>query len=394
MNWEKALTTAWQDILKKNYHPNTEITHFEKRIRVMVRQLDNQRYHFGKWKAILINKKDGGKRPILKPILLSDKIVLKAIAEYISMQLKLEFNRVSDYSFAYQKGKNVRDALLTMKDRYSQGKIIIKLDIKKFFNNIDKDFVCEILTEKLPDSKYLIELVKESLNPQIDFTEIGSSSLTEFDRNGLPQGNPVSSVLSNLYLYDFDMKMKNEGHMMIRYADDMVFLVNTIDEAYNLTETIAEYLTSTRNLELHPLSAEAGAKSSIFDNLKKRKLTFLGATFNGEKLLPTKECIHALSNKVKSICRKNTPHNQKITSIRTSIAQWCGYYAFTDISDKKLASISLRLSNEMQRTGILAKVDLVKKMRTTRQRQRNKGIYSIFPKQKFGSDYHWLQIYP
>ncbi|MCM1223177.1 MAG: reverse transcriptase/maturase family protein [Lachnospiraceae bacterium] len=360
-------------------------------MKVLIRSLNRKTYSFDTWTVRLQEKEDGSKRPILVPPL-TDRIVLKAIAKYVSELFKPEFKEVSDRSFAYQKGRSVRDALIQLKRRYSKGKVILKLDIQKFFNNIDRDLVCSLLEKKIDKSDYILTLIRESLSPRIDFTEIGDeASITDFDRNGIPQGNPVSPILSNLYLYDFDVKMKKENHTMIRYADDMVFVLDSVEEARKLASDISEYLMSSRRLTFHPIESIPDAKSCILSDLKKTRLTFLGVEFDGEKLLPTSSRIDGLMIKVSSILREKQQVGEKLKQLNTALSQWCGYYAFMDITDCKLKNLSSKIIQKAKHSGITitAHIDLVETMHSARKRQRSK----IFPRPKIKGDISWLLSY-
>ena len=93
LNWLKLLHRAWKDYSKKNNHEyvSSYVTSFSKtykaRLAVIERHLKRRDYNFGKWRATLIPKKDGGNRPLIIPISTNDKLVLKAVSDYLSDSL-------------------------------------------------------------------------------------------------------------------------------------------------------------------------------------------------------------------------------------------------------------------------------------------------------------------
>ena len=146
MNWHKYLYEAWRDFYEKKKNNGEEsVPHlysfaqnYKTRIAVVERHLRRKDYCFGKWKAILIPKKDGSDRPLIIPNSISDKLVLKAISGYLSSTWFYLFNSVSSISYAYQKGRSTRDALIQLKKIHNPKNILLKIDIKHFFDEIDK----------------------------------------------------------------------------------------------------------------------------------------------------------------------------------------------------------------------------------------------------------------
>ena len=156
----------------------------------------NAHYH-----AKTMNKSDGGKRvlSIPDPIL---KHVQKRINEVI-----LSCMPVSVYAKAYNPG----DSPLRNAAPHLQHRIVIKLDIRQFFDHVTYPIVKEKVFKK--------ELFSES-------NRILLSILCMYDES-LPQGAPTSPAVSNILLYDFDNRMgewcRQRSIVYTRYCDDMTF---------------------------------------------------------------------------------------------------------------------------------------------------------------------------
>ena len=397
MNWKLEIKQAFKAILSKSnsrHRSQNNLSNYDrKRLNILVKRLNNEDYQFSEWKPSSQPKKDGGQRIIIIPPFY-DRIVLRTLASYISKRLKPSFAKVDNISFAYQKGKGVREALIQLKNLYASVDVILKVDIRKFFDNIDKEIVAALLNDYNIHG-FVRSLIDQSLSPKLKINDFYDDALTQID-NGIPQGNAISAVLSNLMLLELDMQSKNNGFKMVRYADDMVFICKDIDEAYSILSWVKNYLKSQRNLEIHSLSFEKDAKTQIKLDIKKNKLKFLGVEFDGERLLPTKECQGRFIAKIISVVKSTVSTAEEIAEINTCISQWCGYYAFTDIPDTRLRSLSKKINklcNSAFNDSAWESVDLLQKIKKFREKQSRKGLKRILPPAKFDDKYKWLMVY-
>ena len=124
---------------------------------------------------------------------------------------------------------------------------ILKMDIKKYFENINKNIVYEILQRKIKDEKVLW-LTKEIL-----YSNNGE--------NNLPIGNYTSQMFANIYLNELDqyVKHKLKGKYYFRYMDDAILIRKTKEETKQDLENIKEFLREQLKLELNK-------KTQIFKN--------------------------------------------------------------------------------------------------------------------------------
>ena len=116
---------------------------------------------------------------------------------------------------------------------------ILKMDVKKYFENINKDILYKILLKKIKDKK-VIWLTKEIL-----YSNEG--------KVGLPIGNYTSQLFANVYLNELDQYVKQQlkCKYYFRYMDDGVILVKTKEEAKMLLEKIRNFLKENLKLELN-----------------------------------------------------------------------------------------------------------------------------------------------
>ncbi|MBU1615804.1 RNA-directed DNA polymerase [bacterium] len=125
---------------------------------------------------------------------------------------------------------------------YSNICLVLKCDIRKFFENIDHAVLLKILGEYIVDKDILILLDKI-----ISSFEVGSEK-------GLPLGNLTSQLFVNIYMNKFDqfVKHKIKAKYYIRYADDFVFLSDSKTKLEKYLLSTDEFLKNELKLELHP----------------------------------------------------------------------------------------------------------------------------------------------
>lgn len=116
---------------------------------------------------------------------------------------------------------------------------ILKCDVSKFFNNIDKDILYHLLEHRIKDKAFLHctrSLIFDGTN-----------------KKGIPIGNYTSQFFANIYLTEMDVfiKQKLKIKYYIRYMDDFILLVNSKEEAKEVLEKIRDFLKEKLKLELN-----------------------------------------------------------------------------------------------------------------------------------------------
>lgn len=171
---------------------------------------------------ILVAKKNGEPRGLCIPTV-RDRVAQCAALHNIGPILEKEFE---ECSYAYRKGRSVRQAVFKIKEYYEKGyRWVVSADIDAFFDTVDHGIMLEKINRLIEDQR-LRELIRLWLMVEI----WDGVSLTGL-RQGLPQGSPLSPVLANLFLDELDEAMLAKGYKFIRYADDYVVLCKTPKEA-------------------------------------------------------------------------------------------------------------------------------------------------------------------
>lgn len=165
-----------------------------------------------------------GKRRTISIMSIQDKFVSKLLLRILDKYISPGF---SDNSFAYQKGKGTLKALQKIKEYVNDGNVYVgKIDIKDYFENINHS----ILMSKL--RKYQIEDNVLFLINKFIQCRVEDNFITREKTNGILQGCPLSSLLCNIYLDDFDKFVYNSGIHYIRYCDDIYIF----DKSYEIVQ--------------------------------------------------------------------------------------------------------------------------------------------------------------
>jgi group II intron reverse transcriptase/maturase len=184
----------------------------------------------------LVAKPDNSPRTLCVPAV-CDRVAQAAVLNVIGPLLEKEFE---DASFAYRKGRSVKQAVFRIRDLRDQGfRYVVDADIEGYFDNIDHDKlmnrVCGIVTDPA-----VLALIRAWVK-----AEVYDGRKVFTPEKGIPQGSVVSPALANLFLDDLDEAMLGKGFKLVRYSDDFLILAKTpaqAQDALDLTEEILEGL--------------------------------------------------------------------------------------------------------------------------------------------------------
>jgi RNA-directed DNA polymerase len=305
---------------------------------------------------------------ILKIPTVRDRVVQKAIEQLTMAHLDKAYNIAKNgVSFAYMKNGGVEKAALQVRKYYRDGySYVYSADIRKFFDEVDNKLLLGKIKAALPDHS-LMPLIETFLKIDINnIEEIKERTQLEYQYNpmvGIAQGSPLSPMFANVFLADLDKAVIDSKLKMVRYADDIVILTKTKDEAINAHKFITKELRSLK-LTAHPLLVEGELPKDGHEKHstvhKYSGLLFLGLRFTGDKIYPSGT---SYNNAIWTVRR--AAYNRKLTfikkliSIEARIQGWCSSYAFTDYlddptmkNDKLLEDI---LSKVLNKTGLSTK---------------------------------------
>jgi group II intron reverse transcriptase/maturase len=237
-------------------------------LRALSACLASQTYRPDPLRMAEAEKKSGARRLLLIPTV-KDRVAQSAAAQWLGAKWNPSFDQAS---FAYRPGLGVRDALRALAALRDRGyHWVLDADIRTFFDSIDHELLLEKLALWLGASSPLLDWIR-AWAAAVVWTGTELRCLPR----GVPQGSPLSPLLANFYLDEFDRCLRQAGIPLVRYADDFLVLARTpfdLDEARRVVETALRKL----GLELSPEKTRATRFEQWFQ--------FLGADIQGDRIL-------------------------------------------------------------------------------------------------------------
>ena len=163
-------------------------------------------------------------------------------------------NRFAKHSYGFRPGRGCKDALRRVEELLKAGRRhVVEVDIKGCFDAIPRDRLMALVRERIADGKVLglIEgFLKQGVMEDVESAE-AMEETPEDKLQDESQGGVISPLLANIYLDPLDWLMAGLGFEMVRYADDMVVLCHTMEEAGSELEKLREWMAGA-GLTLHP----------------------------------------------------------------------------------------------------------------------------------------------
>lgn len=337
----ESLRLAWAKLEKfnKESHGLTgeTIAEFElnkeDKILSISKRLQEGTYQFSPYRAVLIPKSKGKFRPLQIPEV-SDRVVIKAIAIELEEHFKELLEKSRGLSFAYQKGLGVKEAVEKINEYCQNGySYVLEADLINFFGTVDKDSLLnDVVFKRLSDTT-INTLIQQALNQSIgnlDSFNVEQKKYFENIDKGIPQGNALSPLLSNIFLSPFDLRLKDKGFKLVRYADDFVIMCTSekeCEEAYIECCTVLEEL----NLNIHKL--EEGGKTRIVNFNKHDTMDFLSVTFDGNVFYPSFANVERLKSKIRDVCNGKDKYcvSTLLIKIKNKLDGWASAFYYTNI---------------------------------------------------------------
>ena len=172
-----------------------------------------------------------------------DRMLQQAVSRVIMAQYEYMF---SDYSYGFRPKRNTHQALRKSIDYINSGfQHIVEIDLKGFFDNVDHVLLLQILYRRIK-CKATLCLIRRWLRVPME-----RNGKLEKRRKGVPQGSPISPLLSNIILHELDQEMERLDLRFVRYADDFSIYCKTKAEARKAGNMVYIYLRDKLKLPIN-----------------------------------------------------------------------------------------------------------------------------------------------
>ena len=272
--------------------------------------------------------KSNGKTRLLGIPTVVDRMLQQAVAQVIAIRFEMDFE---DYSYGFRPNRNAQQAVLKAQEYINSGyQHIVDIDLKSFFDEVDHCILLQLLYRKVK-CPLTLRLIRKWLRAPI---EIEGKLVKR--RKGVPQGSPLSPLLSNIMLNELDKEMERQGLRYVRYADDFSIYCKSNWQARKIGNQIVMFLKNKLKL---PINREkSGIRRPVNFNIL--GFSFVPTYVKGEKgkyqLVVSDKSWESLKQKIKAITRKTIPatFDERIHKLKELQRGWLGYYRIASIQGK------------------------------------------------------------
>ena len=244
-----------------------------------------------------------------------DRTIQQAISQVLTPMFDPTF---SQFSYGFRPCRSAHQAVKQIQSYIREGyNIAVDVDLEKFFDLVNHDLLMERLSRRIKD-KRVLKLIGLYLKAGVMVGRVFEDVST-----GVPQGGPLSPLLANIMLDDFDKELESRGHKFARYADDFIILVKSKRAGERVMTSITRFLNKKLKLSVNT------EKSQVVTT---NECSFLGFTFKGEQIRWTEKSYQKFRWRIRQLTSRTwgTSMKERLKKLQQYINGWMGYYRLSE----------------------------------------------------------------
>lgn len=264
--------------------------------------------------------KDNGKMRNLGIPTVVDRVIQQAISQVLTPIFEKQF---SENSYGFRPKRSAHDAMKKCTENADEGFIyVVDMDLEKYFDTVNQSKLIEILSRTIRDGR-VISLIHKYLKAGVvvkhTFKETGV---------GVPQGGPLSPLLSNVMLNELDHELERRGHRFVRYADDLVIFCKSKRSASRTLTNILPFIEDKLFLKVNH---EKTVVSYV------GRIKFLGFSFykhkSGMRLRVHPKSVQKMKTNVKAFTSRSNGWGNEFRAMKMKryIQGWVNYFKIADM---------------------------------------------------------------
>ena len=264
-------------------------------------------------KRVEIPKPDGGVRKLGIPTVL-DRFIQQAVMQVLQRKWDRTF---SDHSYGFRPGRSAHQAVEAAQQHIAAGyRWVVDLDLEKFFDRVGHDKLMAKIAERVSD-KRLLKLIRAFLRAGV--MEGGLVSPVD---EGTPQGGPLSPLLSNLVLDEFDRELERRGHRFARYADDSNIYVRSRRAGERVMKSVTRFIHTKLKLQVNQ------SKSAVAEPWERKFLGFSFTSSASPKRRIAPKAVKRFKERVRELTRRTRgiSIDRMAKELTLYLRGWIGYF--------------------------------------------------------------------
>lgn len=272
--------------------------------------------------------KENGKKRLLGIPTVVDRVLQQAVHQVIYPRFELEFK---EHSYGFRPHRNAHQAIHQAQKNIQEGyTYIVDIDLKSFFDEVDHTILLQLLYTKVT-CPITLRLIRKWLTAPI---EIEGKLIKR--TKGVPQGSPLSPLLSNIVLHELDKELEKRAHHYVRYADDFSIYTKSKKAARRVGNSIFLFLKNKLKLSIN--REKSGIRRPVQFQLLGHQ--FVSTYKKGDKgkyqVVVVDKKWMALKQELKRITKKTAPlsFDERIAQLKEIQRGWINYFCMASIQTK------------------------------------------------------------
>ena len=288
----------------------------------LTKQLRDGKYKPNPVRRVEIPKETKGEFRKLGVPTVVDRVFQQAITQVLSPIYEEQF---SENSFGFRPKRGAHDGLKQCQKNVNDGYVyVVDMDLEKFFDTVCQSKLIEVLSRTIKDGR-VISLIHKYLNAGVI-----SRGVFEKTETGMPQGGPLSPLLSNVMLNELDKELERRGHRFVRYADDCMIFCKSRKSAERTLKNIIPFIEGKLFLKVNR------KKTSVAHISKVKYLGYAFYRYKGKcRFRVHPKSVAKMKDRIRELTKRSNGWGNEYRAMKLTqyVRGWVNYFSLADMKN-------------------------------------------------------------